>query len=159
MLATIAGYDYLWNRVRTGWRIWLFSELLQNRQSGNDLIQRPQSCGDTEVFDGTGDYLRNFNADEREMRKYIIGTISQLDTPLTPSMKGERAAIRFISGLSQEAVQRERDEVLAANLDSIRSMADMLDEVMKQQYLCVLGNESKIRQNEKIFGSLVDVFD
>ena len=112
-----------------------------------------------EVFDGTGDYLRNFNADEREMRKYIIGTISQLDTPLTPSMKGERAAIRFISGLSQEAVQRERDEVLAANLDSIRSMADMLDEVMKQQYLCVLGNESKIRQNEKIFGSLVDVFD
>ncbi|HOB92159.1 MAG: insulinase family protein [Bacillota bacterium] len=160
VLATIAGYDYLWNRVRVQGGAYGCSASFS--RIGNLVMtsyRDPNLVETLEVFDGTGDYLRNFNADEREMRKYIIGTISQLDTPLTPSMKGERAAIRFISGLSQEAVQRERDEVLAANLDSIRSMADMLDEVMKQQYLCVLGNESKIRQNEKIFGSLVDVFD
>lgn len=160
VLSTIAGFDYLWNRVRVqGGAYGCSASFSRNGNLVMTSYRDPNLVETLEVYDGTGDYLRGFTADDREMTKYIIGTISQLDTPLTPSMKGEKATVRFISGLTQEAVQRERDEVLSANQDAIREMADVLDEVMKQQYICVLGNESKIRQNEKIFGSLVDVFD
>jgi Zn-dependent M16 (insulinase) family peptidase len=93
------------------------------------------------------------------MTKYIIGTVSQIDIPLTPSMKGEQAASRFISGLTHDAVQRERDEVLSSSQKDIRAMADIVEDVMKQQYICVLGSESRIRENAELFGTLVKVFD
>jgi len=160
VLSTIAGYDYLWNRVRVqGGAYGCSASFSRNGNMVMTSYRDPNLTETLKVFDSIGDYVRNFAADVREMTKYIIGTISQLDAPLTPSMKGERAAVRFITGLTEEAVQRERDEVLAANQNTIRSMADMLDEAMKQQYYCVLGNESKIRQNEKIFGTLAAVFE
>ena len=31
-----------------------------------------------------------FDADERDMTKFVIGTISELDTPLTPSIRGSQ---------------------------------------------------------------------
>ncbi|NLU40889.1 MAG: insulinase family protein, partial [Firmicutes bacterium] len=105
------------------------------------------------------EYIRQFVADDREMTKYIIGTISQMDIPLTPSMKGEQAASRFISGLTQDAIQRERDEVLSSTQKDIRAMADFVEDVLKQQYICVLGSETRIRQNAELFGALVKVFD
>ena len=34
------------------------------------------------------EYVENFDAGERDMTKYIIGAISEMDTPLTPSAEG-----------------------------------------------------------------------
>ena len=35
-------------------------------------------------------YLKNFDEDERDMTKYVIGAISNLDTPRTPRTKEPR---------------------------------------------------------------------
>ena len=37
------------------------------------------------------EYLRQFTLTDREMRKYIIGTMSGLDLPMTPALRGPRA--------------------------------------------------------------------
>ena len=55
------------------------------------------------AYDGICDYIASFEASDREMTKYIIGTISELDSPLTPSMKGERATAYYIRGISRGA--------------------------------------------------------
>jgi len=56
-------------------------------------------------------YLENYDAQEREVTKTIIGTISGMDTPLTPNMKGRRSITAYLTEQSIEELQKTRDQV------------------------------------------------
>ena len=99
--------------------------------------------------------MRNFTATERDMTKYIIGAVSELDTPLTPMMKGIRSRNAAINGRTFEDYQRERNEILGANQESIRALADLMEAVLSQDNLCVIGNEKKLEEEKEMFGELV----
>lgn len=160
VLGTISGLDYLWNNIRVqGGAYGAFGRFDRNGNIFCTSYRDPNIRETLEAYDGLSDYIRNFEASEREMKKYVIGTISEMDAPLTPSMKGERASGYYISHLSFEEIQRERDEVLKTSQEDIKKCADLIDGAMKENYLCVLGNEGKIKQNQEIFNKLVNVFE
>ena len=109
------------------------------------------------VYDEMSLYLREFAVDEREMKKYVIGTMSQLDAPLTSSQKGERATNQYIRKISQTKIQEERNEILATKQADISKLAGLVEEAMKQNYLCVFGNEQKIKENQNLFNHVTSV--
>jgi presequence protease len=92
------------------------------------------------------------------MIKYIIGTISELDSPLTPSMKGEKAISMYIRGISKEDRQREREQVLETTVKDIKSFENLLKHVMDKNFFAVLGNDAKIKDNKELFNNLESVF-
>ena len=85
------------------------------------------------------------------MTKYVIGTISDLDIPKTPSAKGSASFDAYIGGLTEQMLQKERDEVLNATVDDIRSLHGMVKAVLDDGYLCVVGNEDKINGAKDMF--------
>ena len=107
-----------------------------------------------EVFEKIADYIRDFDVSERDMTKFVIGAVSALDMPLSPSQRGQRGLHMYMEGVSEEVLQKERDEVLNATPDDIRKLADLIDGVMKQNCLCVIGNEDSIEDNAKMFDSI-----
>ena len=158
VLETILRYDYLWTRVRVqGGAYGGFAKFERNGNMIFGSYRDPNLTETLAVYDETPLYLREFAVDEREMIKYIIGTMSQLDSPLTSSQKGDRAANHYIRKISQANIQKERDEVLAVRQADICKLADLVDDAMKQNYLCVFGNEQKIKDNKNIFDHLTTV--
>ncbi len=160
VLRTIANLDYLWNRVRVQGGAYGVSVVFT--RSGMMLFASYRDPNLTETlnaYEGLTEYLSNFTADEREMKKYIIGTISRLDTPLTPQMKGERSETNYFSGITQEDIQKERDEILSTTSEDIKALTTLAADVLKNQYICVLGSESKIKQHKDLFKNLVQVFE
>ncbi len=163
VLETILRYDYLWNKIRV--QGGAYGAFAQFDRSGNVVFgsyRDPNLAETLKVYDETVDYLNNFtteNVSQREMTKYIIGTMSSMDTPLTPQMKGERADAAYIRNISQQNLQQERDEILATNQQDIKKLAELVEAVMKANYLCVLGGEQKIKANKELFGELVTVID
>jgi Zn-dependent M16 (insulinase) family peptidase len=111
------------------------------------------------VYEEMYDYLKNFQIDEREMTKYLIGTVSKLDLPLTPFMKGERAIENYMRKITPEDLQKEREEILSTGQQDMRELSDMMLELVKRKSYCVLGSEMKIKENKELFGSLVEVFE
>ena len=159
VLGTIIGLDYLWNRVRIAGGA--YGSMVRFSKNGNFLFSsyRDPNLSETlQVYNDIHNYVENFDANEREMRKYIIGTISNMDTPLTPSMKGDKAVGQYISGTTLEELQEERTQVLSTTPEDIRKYSKLLKEAMQENYLCVLGNEDKIQHNKDQFGGLVRVF-
>lgn len=160
VLETIAGFDYLWNNVRVkGGAYGVFSNF---RKDGGVYIvsYRDPNIKDTlKVYDNMYKYLKNFNTSEREMTKYIIGTIRKLDYPLTNSMKGEVSEGNYFTGTTYEDLQKERDEVLKTDINTIRNLSKMIEKLMEQDYISVLGNENKIIKNKEIFNNLVKVIE
>jgi hypothetical protein len=106
-------------------------------------------------YAATPEYLRSFEADEGAMARYIIGTISGLDRPLTPSQKGDRAVLRYFQKTTPEEVQAERDAILATTAEDIRACAPMVEALLNQHVYCVYGNEQKLEQEKELFKSLV----
>ncbi|MGI6142020.1 MAG: insulinase family protein, partial [Caldicoprobacterales bacterium] len=160
VLRTIAGLDYLWNRVRVQGGAYGVSVVFT--RSGMMLFAsyRDPNLKETLLaYEGLTEYLANFTADEREMKKYIIGTISRLDAPLTPQMKGEQAQTNYFTSLTQEDIQKERDEVLSATAGDIKALSRLAADVLKNDYICVLGSEGKIKQHRELFKNLVSVYE
>jgi Zn-dependent M16 (insulinase) family peptidase len=158
VLETILRYDYLWTRVRVqGGAYGGFARFERNGNMVLGSYRDPNLKETLAVYDETGRYLRNFSVDQREMTKYVIGTMSQLDTPLTPSQKGERSANNYIRNISQSMIQQERDEILATQPEDIRKLAELMDVAMKRNYLCVLGNEQKIKENSNLFQNVMNI--
>lgn len=99
-------------------------------------------------------YLRDFDASESDMMKYIIGTVSDMDRPLTPRAKGERSYAAYMSETTIEDKQRERDEVLAADKEKIKEAAKMVEALLSDNCICVLGGEEKVEQAKELFHSV-----
>jgi Zn-dependent M16 (insulinase) family peptidase len=163
VLETILRYDYLWNKIRV--QGGAYGAFAQFDRSGNVVFgsyRDPNLAETLKVYDETVNYLNNFTAETvspREMTKYIIGTMSSMDTPLTPQMKGERADAAYIRNITQQDLQQERDEILSAKQQDINKLAQLVEAAMKINCLCVLGGEQKIKANQELFGELVTVID
>ncbi|MGE5681501.1 MAG: insulinase family protein [Bacillota bacterium] len=106
-------------------------------------------------YAGTPEFLDKFTADEKTMTRFIIGTIAQMDNPLTPSEKGIVALRRYFEKVTRDDVQKERDEVLTTSVEDIKAMKKMISDVLSQKSFCVYGNEEKIKSQKDIFGNLI----
>ncbi|SFI14895.1 hypothetical protein SAMN04487830_12537 [Pseudobutyrivibrio sp. OR37] len=160
ILNTVLGYDYFWIKVRVQGGAYGCN---MNSSRQGDMVfvsyRDPNLSETLKVFEQTGDYLRNFEADEHDMTKYIIGTVSGMDTPLTPSQRGLRGLNCYLSGIDYDIIQKTRDEVLDATVEDIRALAAPVDAAMSQRYICVVGNESVIEGNKDIFNNIESLYN
>lgn len=58
----------------------------------------------------------------------------------------------WFSKVTEEDMQRERQEILNAQPKDIRELAGIVDAMMEQNRICVVGSEEKIEQEKKVFG-------
>lgn len=159
ILKVIMGYDYLWINIRVkGGAYGCMNSYMRNGDTYFVSYRDPNLEKTNEIYDGIPKYLENFTADERDMTKYIIGTISDLDTPLNPNAKGARSMTALLQGITQEDLQRERDEVIGATEKDIRALKDMIASVLEEHNLCVIGNEEKLNEQKELFTELKNIF-
>ena len=160
VLQTILGYDYLWNKVRVqGGAYGGFANLARSGNMAFASYRDPNLKETLNIYDKAYEFVENVKISNRDMTKYIIGTISNLDMPLTPFMKGEKAINMYIRGITKEDRQKERNEVLSTTNSDINSYSKLIEDVMKQDYISVVGNDKKIKDNKDLFNNLVNVFN
>ena len=159
VLKVILGYDYLWLNVRV--KGGAYGCMCNFGKTGDSYLvsYRDPNLGKTvDIFEKTSDYIKGFTADERTMTMYIIGAVSDMDTPLTPSAKGSRSWEAYQTNLDFADVQKERDEVLSCSQEDIRGLAGYLDAVMAQDAVCVVGNSQSIEENKEMFMDVEPLF-
>lgn len=159
ILKVIMGYDYLWMNIRVkGGAYGCMSAYGKNGDTFFTSYRDPNLSATNEVYNHIPEYLENFSVDERDMTKYIIGTISDMDTPLTPCMKGRRSLISYLGHITEEDLQKEREEVLTATPQDIRDLAPMISAVLGEENLCVIGNEEKLKAEKEMFTEVKNLY-
>lgn len=152
ILKVIMGYDYLWINVRVkGGAYGCMNGYLRNGDTYFVSYRDPNLAATNEIYDKIPDYIENFEADEHDMTKYVIGTVSDMDTPLNPSAKGARSMTAYLQELTYEEIQKERDEVINAEAEDIRALKGLIQAVLEDGDLCVIGNEENLKSEEEMF--------
>lgn len=152
LLRIILSYDYLWINVRVkGGAYGCMNTFLRSGESYFVSYRDPNLSDTLDVYDRIPEYIKSFSPDERDMTKYIIGTFSALDTPMNPEAKGSRSMSAYLEGISYEQIQKERNEILNAQPEDIRRLADLVEAVLKKDSICVIGNENMIKESAGLF--------
>ena len=159
ILKLILSYDYLWQNLRVkGGAYGCMSGFGRSGEGYFVSYRDPKMKETNEVYEGIVDYLEHFDASDRDMTKYVIGTIGAMDTPFTPADQGARGLSAYLSGVTDEMMQEERDQVLAATQKDIQNLAGIVKAILKTGALCAIGNEEKVEENREMFGEVKNLF-
>ena len=159
ILRVILSYDYLWQNVRVKGGAYGCMSNFTRLGEGYFMSYRDPNLEKTNaIYEGVVEYLKNFSVSERDMTKYIIGTISNIDQPMTPVAKGDRSMNLYMNQVSEEMIRMERAQILDATEADIRSLAEIVEAVLKNNYFCVIGSEEKIEEQKELFMEIRSIF-
>jgi Zn-dependent M16 (insulinase) family peptidase len=152
VLKSIISMDYLWNKVRVqGGAYGAFMNIGRTGEVYFGSYRDPKLAKTLDAYRGIVAYLKDLTLSQRELEKYIIGTISNKDVPISVFVKGEVADNFYFSHISHDQQQKERDQILGTDLADLKAFISMLEEILDQNIICVLGSEEAIRQDADLF--------
>jgi len=158
VLNQIISRDWLQNQVRVmGGAYGGFAGFSDDGDAYFASYRDPNLAETLENYNNTPKFLREFDATESEMTRFIIGTIARMDRPTTASQRGSIAVSRYFNNTSLEELQAERTDVLNTKLEDIKGFEGMIKEILEQDIICVYGNEDKIKSNKDIFDETFNV--
>ncbi len=153
VLQVLFSYDYLWNNVRVkGGAYGCMCGF--NGVDGDAYFtsyRDPNLRETNQTYENAPEFVKNYTANERDITRNIIGTISSLDTPLTPQSKGRRSLSMYLTGVTMEDLQRERDQVINVTQEEIRKLSEVVRSILDAGNICVIGNEQKVEENRDLF--------
>ena len=158
VLNQVLSTDYLQTQIRVlGGAYGGFCGFSPSGQSYFGSYRDPNLKETLDNYAKTPEFLHDFEADSTTMTRFIIGTIARMDSPLTASQKGGTAFARWFRKETPEQLKKERAEILSTTDADIRGMEKMVKDILDQDYICVYGNEDKIKENKELFKSILKV--
>lgn len=155
VLKNILNCDYLWRNLREqGGAYGCMSGFSRNGNGYFVSYLDPHLRRTNKIYEALPEYVRNFDVSKRDMTKYIIGAVSEMDIPMNPAARGNRGMSAWLLGLTKEQLQTERDQVLDATVEDIRSLAPHMEAILADGCICAVGNEGKLKAGAELFGSL-----
>lgn len=159
VLKVMMGYEYLWNQIRVkGGAYGCMSSFYKNGDAYFVSYRDPNLEKTVEVYKQAAEYIKNYDADERTITQFIIGAISELDIPMTPQTKGSYSLGGYMTHMSMERMQKERDELLGISAETLKGLHRYVEAFMEEDCLCVVGNGDKIKENKEMFKKVEQLF-
>jgi hypothetical protein len=160
VLDQVLSRDYLQTQLRVlGGAYGGFTDISPSGQFLFLSYRDPNLSETLENYKKATDFLASFEASEDEMTRFIIGTIANMDRPLTPSQKGRRAVRYHFENVSQTDLQTDRTAVLNTTPRDLQDMAGMVSDIIDQQLYCVYGNQEKLESEKQLFDTLITLSD
>lgn len=159
VLKIIFSYGYLWENVRVkGGAYGAMCSFMRNGTCYMSSYRDPNLMETYDIFKNAYKYVEDFECSDRDMTKYIIGTIANFDAPQPPVADGASNMAKYLMGITDEDMQKDRDKILSTDPASIRALAPLIKAVTKQNTVCAIGGERKIEESRESFNEIRAIF-
>ncbi len=155
VMETILRYEYLWKKIRVlGGAYGAFTQFLTDGTAILCSYRDPNLKETLDAYKELPQYIETLELSEREMTKYVIGTMAAEETQYTPSMRGERAMVHFLTGNTKEFRKKVREQITNCQVEDIRNLAPLVKSIIDDSKICVMGNETKITNEKELFNAI-----
>lgn len=158
VLANAIRYDYLWNKIRV--KGGAYGAMLMMRQFGDIAFasyRDPNIRETLEVYRNLGSYIDQVQISSQDLLKYMIGTLSELNQPMSAYDKGNAAFTRYLLGMSREDIVRFKEEILATDVEQIKGLKDQIQSGLDQASFVVIGNKAQIEKEKDLFDHIIEL--
>lgn len=156
LLANILNGKYLHTNIRAkGGAYGAGISFSENGAMATFSFRDPNLKETVEVYDGMYKFIEELNLSEDDLRQFIIGTVAHIDVLLTPAEKGAAALSMYLCGKTNADIEKLLEEVLNTDNEKLKSYSEIIRRAMEENYLCVLGNSTKINENKEMFETTI----
>lgn len=158
-LKVMMEYEYLWTNIRVkGGAYGCMCGFGRSGESYFVSYRDPNLKNTVEIYEKAAETVEQFTADERAMTQYIIGAVSGMDTPMNPAAYGLFSLSAYLCGITQQMLDEEREQLLAATQENIRELSAYIRAFMEDDFFCVVGNAQKIKEEKELFQTTENLF-
>lgn len=152
VLNTIINLDYLWNNIRVkGGAYGAFAGVGRNGSMYFASYRDPNLTETIDNYKKIEGFIQDLDLDERELTKYIIGTISPLDQPLTASLENDKMMSLYYTEVNHDDILKNRKEILSTSIEDLKGHLEMYQKIFLEEFLCVVGGGDKIEGSADVF--------
>lgn len=160
VLRNILRYNYLWDNLRVkGGAYGAMAKINQTGSFGLVSYRDPNINASLDIYDKLPQFLENLEMDEKELRRFIIGTISDQDKPLEIEDKSKKAMYDYLRKISFDERKKERTQIINTKLIDIKNMSNLTKDVLAKNNICVIGNETLIKKESEKFSKNINIFN
>lgn len=152
VLRNLLSSDYLWNKVRV--KGGAYGVMLNFARSGESYMvsyRDPNLRETIKAFEGAYRYVLGYTGDADEVSRYVITTIGEVDVPFTPSLYAYRTFLMYMNGITNEMMDREREEILGTTAETIKNLAKYIKVIKDDHCLSCVGSDEAVAQESKLF--------
>ena len=147
LAGSILSLEYLWNRVRV--QGGSYGAGFQTDRNGNIFsysYRDPTPWKTLSADRGASAFLRKFAENEKNIEKYIISSLNELNPLLSPREKGALADARIMTGITREETERIRQQILNTGKEDLIGCGEWLDRFAKEGSVCVAGPQRILKK-------------
>ncbi|MBQ8417403.1 MAG: insulinase family protein [Phascolarctobacterium sp.] len=157
VLETILRYEYLWTKIRIQGGAYGATTRFDSNGLGVFASYRdPKLAESLQAYYDLPAWLEKEEFPVRELDKYVIGTISGMDTPLTNTMRLDTVTTAWLKNITDEQRQQSRNEVLDVTNEDLQALAPVIRDMLSDGYVCVVGGKQLIEDNAEKFNKIIN---
>ena len=158
VLRHILSLDYLWNNVRVKNGAYGSGVIFNAFGDFNLWSYRDPNLTETlEIYYNINNYVANIDADEKDLNKYIIGTLNSLDVLMSPSAQAAYSLNKYITDSPFEVYDKLVNEIKNITVEDLRKLATEFENIKSKAYTCVLGSKDKVLENKQLFNKTIEL--
>ena len=158
VLRHILSLDYLWNNVRVKNGAYGSGVIFNAFGDFNLWSYRDPNLTETlEIYYNINNYVANIDADEKDLNKYIIGTLNSLDVLMSPSAQAAYSLNKYITNSPFEVYDKLVNEIKNTTVKDLRKLAIEFENMKSKAYTCVLGSKEKVLENKQLFNKTIEL--
>ena len=145
---------YLWDNVRVlGGAYGGFARFSES--SGRFVFMSyrdPNLIGTLNTYDAAAEHVLEADITAEDILQGIIGTIGDLDSPLTPDQKGYTSFIQYLTKETPEERQNRRSEIISSSHQDFKAFAEKLRSIKDSGIVVTVGSASALDQGNTELG-------
>ena len=158
VLRHILSLDYLWNNVRVKNGAYGSGVIFNAFGDFNLWSYRDPNLTETlEIYYNINNYVANIDAGEKDLNKYIIGTLNSLDVLMSPSAQAAYSLNKYITNSPFEVYDKLVNEIKNTTVEDLRKLATEFENIKSKAYTCVLGSKDKVLENKQLFNKTIEL--
>ena len=158
VLRHILSLDYLWNNVR-----------VRNGAYGSGAIfstfgdftlwsyRDPNLTETLDIYYNISEYIANFDADNNELNKYIIGALNTLDVLMSPSAQASYSLAQYLTESPYEKYDEIVSEIKNTTVTDLKKLCSEFENRRASSFKCVLGAKEKVLKNKELFTQTIEL--
>ena len=158
VLRHILSLDYLWNNVRVKNGAYGSGVIFNAFGDFNLWSYRDPNLTETlDIYYNINNYVANIDADEKDLNKYIIGTLNSLDVLMSPSVQAAYSLNKYITDSPFEVYDKLVNEIKNTTVEDLRKLTTEFENIKSKAYTCVLGSKDKVLENKQLFNKTIEL--
>ena len=158
VLRHILSLDYLWNNVR-----------VRNGAYGSGAIfstfgdftlwsyRDPNLTETLDIYYNIAEYIANFDADNNELNKYIIGALNTLDVLMSPSAQASYSLAQYLTESPYGKYDEIVSEIKNTTVTDLKKLCSEFENRRASSFKCILGAKEKVLENKELFTQTIEL--